>query len=350
MNLKPFLSWCASHGISSCLDVKVADGGYRYTVLKPGGIDLVQEQINLVQCPLKVCLIGSDASQLANHLAYEVALGSKSKFAPYLATLPDRSAFAETLPRFWSAERLESVADGGFLRRTVQADQPRVASVQDPWALACVDSRANHLPDNSFALTPLLDMINHSGNAKTSATVQNGILSLNVARSSLPTTEPTLFEGLFRRPQSREVRISYGELTNLQTLVNYGFVEQGNPHNIELMHVLMLRRQPVTVKISKDGSIDPLAVSTIRLYVPTTADDEFLTGNRPSPASPPFLSNRNEIEVHALLLGFLEDSITDARYKLPEQDPLIVPYLEERAKTLQMAANKIKDRFPALVG
>jgi hypothetical protein len=51
-------------------------------------------------------------------------------------------------------------------------DRLRFDEVDGPWALACVDSRSNFLPDNAYSMTPrMLDMLNHDSRVKTSARV-----------------------------------------------------------------------------------------------------------------------------------------------------------------------------------
>lgn len=243
MNLKPFLSWCATHGIVTSLDVKVratdaVDGNHRYTVLKAGCDRNDDEVLNLLQCPLDACITASSTSELADRLAFEASLGESSIYAPYIDTLPDLSAFYN-LPRFWPLNRFELVvsADGGFLQKELQADHHRLSSVSNVWAMACVDSRANFVSsvDNrKFSLTPVLDLINHDSKVKTSARVKYGDLFLDVATESVRQRETAqLYK--FLRPPETEVCISYGDLTNMQTLLNYGFVRPDNPCNTEYL-------------------------------------------------------------------------------------------------------------------
>jgi hypothetical protein len=342
MNLKPFLSWCVSHGISTPLEVKVRPSdGYRYTVIKGDtGRNGDKVNVNLLQCPLDACITASSSTELADRLSFEASLGAASKYAPYIDTLPYQSAF-RNLPRFWSPERLElvAVADGGFLQRSVAADQPRVSSVSDPWALACVDSRANFLPDMSYSMTPILDLINHDSTVKTSARVTEGDLFLDVATESI-VDEPAIF-GLFR--SEPEVRMSYGQLTNLQTLLNYGFVQPENPFNTESILVNVVRQPPCMAEVRSDGTIEPISLGMLRRYLATSEELET------APSVPlVLLSRRNEVEVYALIACFLEESIYEAKRGVDasKDDSLVLNYLVGRVHTLQKGLARIQQEYP----
>lgn len=312
-----------------------------------------------MQCPLEACLTASSSTALAERLSLEASLGAASQFAPYIATLlPDRAAFVPYLPRFWDAQRLQLATDGGALQRAVTADQPRQDAVSDAWALACVDSRCNVLPDSSYALTPVLDLINHDGAVQTSAQVVNGVLFLDVAAKSIvpPQPEPILGQPPLEEPQ--EVCISYGDLTNLQALLNYGFVvEPGmNRHNTESFQVSVFRQAPVTATVRWDGSMDPLALGVLRRHLATAKELETCdleSGYRNS-LMVPFLSRRNEVDVYALMAGYLEEAAHEARLgaeiATKHNDALVSAYLAGRLCTLQSGLDRIQKLYPEVLG
>jgi hypothetical protein len=315
--------------------------GYRYTVIKgdTGRTGDKQVNTNLLQCPLDACITASSSTELADRLSFEASLGAASKYAPYIDILPDQSAF-RNLPRFWPPERLELVADGGFLQRSMAADQQRLSSVSDPWALACVDSRANFLPDMSFSLTPVLDLINHDSTVKTSARVTEGDLFLDVATESILNNEPAIFD-LFR--SEPEVRMSYGKLTNLQTLLNYGFIQPENPFNAESILVNVVRQPLCMVEVRSDGTIEPLSLGMLRRYLATSEELET------APSGPlVLLSRRNEVEVHALVACFLEESIYEAKRGVDasKDDSLVLNYLVGRVHTLRKGLARIQQEYP----
>ena len=87
------------------------------------------------------------------------------------------------MPRFWSEEKLAKVAefDGGNIFQRVQDVKYKCKEKDlDAWAYAIVQSRANHLQDKTYAMTPLLDMLNHDSSSKTSARILENELVLSV--------------------------------------------------------------------------------------------------------------------------------------------------------------------------
>jgi hypothetical protein len=375
MNLKPFLSWCTAKGIKTPLEVQWNrnDGGIsRYTVLQQPLFPEVEdtgELFNLIRCPLRACLIASSIPGLADRLLFEVSLGTESDFSPYINVLPpvqDRRLL--DLPRFWPPTRLDMVTDGGFLQRELIDDTTRLSAALSTirqgdkeenyhWALAIVDSRANILPDGRFALTPMLDMINHNASVPTSAriltnnnnndrhdgTMDDGILHLNVAAHSIR-----------HIPHGDEVRISYGEFSNLQTLLQYGFVDTHNPFNRELVKIPLFRQSPVYVTVDARGSIDSVSLSVLRKSLATDSELEGCftkMENEGSRLLVPFLSSRNEIETHALIGSYIEESIHQARSGATTSvasDALLRSYLLERAQTLQRGLDRIQKQFPQI--
>jgi len=385
MNLKPFVAWCAAQGIVSPLDVRVRENGARYMVLKEEEVDRISSSITpdskvrLVECPMEACLTAPSAEGLVDRLLYERSLGEDSQWAPWLAILPQQvSDYHESMPRFWSPERLARVTDGGILREELQADRDRVEAVTDPWALAVVDSRCNILPDGSYALTPWLDLLNHDGAVPTTARIvhndddRTDTFVLEVAAESIPgtpketaatatRTPSSLLGNLFQRrspppPSPPEVCISYGDLTNLQTLMNYGFVTD-NPCNTERVDVHILRQPyPIRAEIQASGSVDSIALGALRRLLAT---EEELQQAQTSEqlerfALVPFLSHRNEVETHAVIVGFVEEALDEARRGAAAanaaQDALVGRYLSGRVRTLQTGLDRIRSKFPQVFG
>mmetsp|Transcript_51872 Transcript_51872/g.155677 ORF Transcript_51872/g.155677 Transcript_51872/m.155677 type:complete len:134 (+) Transcript_51872:125-526(+) len=126
-----FLAWCTERGISTPLTLlgSPQDPSYRYlaapadSALAPGS--------TIVRAPLDACLIDDSLEGLAERVAREKSLGTTSEYAPYLDILPELdSPSVKAMPRFWAAERLGSVTDGGQLEARMREDErPRV----DPW-------------------------------------------------------------------------------------------------------------------------------------------------------------------------------------------------------------------------
>jgi len=302
-------------------------------------------------------------------------------------------------------------------------------------ALACVDSRSNFLRDGSLSLTPVLDMINHSPLVGTSAAVaetstdddertqrkKERRLRLDVETQSLlrlpnggpvtaalPREKKNFFSDLFAMSPNRkqqqndvdnaynvdEVRCSYGDLTNLQTLVDYGFVADDNPCNRERFAVKLLGSSPsslasrtpspqvVTVAAQSVGSIDFASVSLIRraLATPEELRDNNIAAaaaaapippqqrqRQPRRSSPllvsvPKLSDRNEMETWGLIAGYLQDAVDDCRSccffggggesapgpPVSENDDLIRRCLLNREALLRTALRRIQRDRPEL--
>ena len=419
MNLKPFLAWCTAKGIVSPLDVRENRHGgsssvFRYTVLRDE-IDRSTDKTRIFLAPLSACITAPSNEALADRLLYEKSLGDASIFAPYLATLPslDDDSYLATLPRFWSRERLDCVSDGGCLLEQVEMDARDRLKGRDPWAMAVVDSRCNLLADRSYALTPLMDFLNHDGAIPTTARVlqkeqqqhfnhndldDESIFVLEVSTATLPSpvnvSEPELemvvvpeekkksiLNSLFpfmsntnsKQNENRmttsakddfnrhqeEVCISYGDLTNLQTLLNYGFVLLPNPHNVEVVSVPLLGLPaPIAVECDARGRVDPLALGALRRALATpeelsTALPNEWTAQLETFSMSPYLTPRNELEVHAVLAGFVQQAVQDAEYGAlaakRQDDTLVADYLRGRAATLQLTLDKIQSKFPQVL-
>ena len=94
-------------------------------------------------------------------------------------------SWQNTYYAFWSEEKLAKVAefDGGNIFQRVQDVKYKCKEKDlDAWAYVIVQSRANHLQDKTYAMTPLLDMLNHDSSSKTSARILENELFLSVEK------------------------------------------------------------------------------------------------------------------------------------------------------------------------
>lgn len=375
----PFLSWCTSRGISTPLQL-VGDGTYRSMRLPPTEAELrrmstsPQGHINVVTVPLDACIIGKDLPTLVDRLKYEKSLGSDSTFAPWLDLFPTIDEF-QGMPRFWSPERLEFVKkfDGGQLEARMEIDQQRIDQCDDQWALACVDSRSNFLPDETYSLTPLLDMFNHDARYKTSARVDGGDrLMLEVASDSILSPQKSKTEtditkesdwtsqvfgflkGTSNEKKSgyqggKECFVSYGPFDNVELLSNYGFVALDNVCNIEQFKVrsLSMGSGPAILVVDSEGTIDNLfntmSLNALRMSLALGSELEDYSGNGK-------ISDRNEIEMYALIAGELEEAVYEAKTGEAEAeirgDQLVKQYLEARRRTLGNGVKWLKAKYP----
>jgi len=220
----------------------------------------------------------------------------------------------------------------------------------------------------------MLDMFNHDSMATTRANVilasknndddnndqvKEEMLSLRVNR---------LYEA------GEEVFISYGDLTNLDTLVDYGFVDKQNTQNKESIAVRMLRYPTTIATIDYDGQIDSGAIASLRqLFANDVEVDQAharLRGEQengvrndvtvsPSTSTTTTMSlfarpisDRNEEEVFSLLASALDGDMDEARTGAKEaslphiNDELVVDYLTARANHLEKALKLIAKKYP----
>lgn len=410
MNLKPFVAWCVSNGIQTPLEIRqrTQNGiASRYTVFanerqEEVAIDKAKEKIKerppfttILQCPLRNCIIESSMEKLAHRLVMEKAMGDQSFYAPFIATLPLREEQLPDLPRFWSMERLEGVTDEGFLYDAVQEETEELQQQQEQqqqqhksmvvdvnsdgndtelllWARAVVDSRAHFLPGGCFALTPVFDMINHDANIQTKAAIidqppEGPAFCLSIALRGKKTRKAERRRlSLGKKADSEaeeEVCISYGDhLTNLQTLLKYGFVQKFNPNNIEFVRLLVMGlRESLIIQIHDDGKVasPSTSLSTLRKFFAQGHGEEMRKiddasfGGEPGTTSLlmiPVLSRRNEVEVQALIAGFVEKSLSEAKEGASNccGDPLVNRYLIERARVLQAFLTRTAAKFPEI--
>ena len=409
-----FWSWCAAKSIHTCLDIRQdATDGSRYTVLREqptaDNTSNKNHHVNLLQVPLQACITADTSEELADRLLWETQHLETSDYAPYLHLLITHcqlSQFQESLPRFWSPQRLDSVTDGGWLQRALERDalrtnhyynsasskqQPQQNHQVDPrraWALAVVDTRSHFLPDGRYILTPVLDMINHDptvqettlrvvvvedvANDEKPAQQQSvsssqeddhhhRALCLDIHKDSLvvATTSPTgpsastasslswmdqfstwkkgargaaPAAATTTRKRPNEVCISYGDFTNLHTLMQYGFVASSNnqAHNTESVFIRTIRGVAATVTV-RQGSICSSSSSS----------DDALARLRQA--------LDNDEDVYALVAGELQvaaDQAGEGAARTSANDALVATYLEQRRATLEEALAKIRLDFP----
>lgn len=348
----PFISWCTAQGIITPLKLCGESSPYRYMEFDAPDFSITSSPTitdNILQVPLNACIIAETPEKLSQKLANERDLGEDSFYAPYINVLPslkmlddDDDGPLTSMPRFWSRERIDLVsnADGGQIERKLKEDERKDL---DPWAYACVTSRANYVQGHGFAMTPILDMINHDASVSTSAKIVKGDDGSN---SQIDDVLHLSIQSKFSIGD--EVFISYGDLTNLETLCNYGFVSNTNTCNKESIDVLMMRKAPVKVTISdSDGSIDIGSLATLRSYLATPSEIE--NANNAYFTSP--ISDSNEEEVYSLIASFIDESIADAIEGVENvkgKDDLVERYLQKRAETLKRGLENVKKKFPFL--
>lgn len=360
MQTKAFLSWCASQGVTTPLKLQGTDS-YRYmacetdltgNIIKApikvretrgsaeGTVEILSNWCN--RCELtksfilstflfyeKSCLTADTPEALAEILAHERSLGSKSKYKPWLDILPTIDGQLGSMPCFWDPKRFEHITDGGQLQQKVLRDERKDI---DPWALACVSSRVNFLDDFSLSMTPLLDMLNHDPEVGTKAKIKDGELSLDVDKT-------------FKAGE--EVFISYGELTNLETLCDYGFISKNNPCNAETIDVRVIRRPPLPVPVYADGSISNDSLKVLRSYLATEEEIEGEQEQAELLAFSKPVSKRNEEEVIALLSVTLDDAVDAAKFGAENvvDDEVVLTYLSARAETLKTGLKIVEKKL-----
>jgi len=333
-----FLGWALAQGIQTPLDLAVRSDGY-YTTCSQA----ISSNEEILRVPLSACILADDLESLADRLKFERDQGPQSFWSPYLDALPsldDKRLLA--MPRFWDRTRLEQVTDGGQLQTKMTRDEKKDI---DQWALACVDSRANFM-GQKYSMTPMLDMINHDCSIGTKAKVvedkgfaeQGDVLSLLSAKSY--TTGDEAF-------------INYGNLSNLDTLADYGFVTKNNLCNMESIDVRLMGVEPFLINVFADGSIDSGVKATLRYQLASSEDLEvfssFEKGNGLGVLAKP-LSDMNELDVHSFIASTLDEEAYAAKSGAEETngDYLVSTYLSERAKVLDLAIEKIKLKYPDL--
>lgn len=195
-------------------------------------------------------------------------------------------------------------------------------------------------------MTPVLDMINHDSSVPTKARINKDkgfsefgdVLCLESGRSYA---------------KGDECFISYGNLNNLDTLVDYGFVTKGNPCNCESINVQMIGREPLSITVYADGSVDNGAKANLRYVMANEEELEIFSsiekGAGLGVLTKP-LSDRNELDVQSFIASTLDEAAYDAREGATAagEDTLVKVYLEERAKLLDLGVLRIKAKYKDL--
>ena len=351
--LSEFKDWCASQGILTPLDLKVrGEDNYRYMEYSDDeSFTNRPEKLEdgpILMVPLKACITAESPEMLSKELAKEKELGDQSFFAPYINVLPSiESKYLQSMPRLWPKEKLEETIefDGGQIYNKVQMDRIQKKDFNlDPWADACVTSRANYILDKGYAMTPILDFLNHDSASQTSARIIEDDLFLSV-------------EG--NNQKGDEVFISYGDLTNIETLCNYGFVSETNKFNKEIVDVKMIRKTPVPVTIDDQsgGSLDVGSLATLRSYLAPMEEVEAILAKddnlsmRTVYMKP--ISDSIEEEVYSFIASFVDEAIYDAtkgiEWAQSNQDKLMELYYTERVKVLKKGIAFMKKKIPDLL-
>ena len=410
------LSWSTANGLKTPLQFRQNEiTGYRYVVMDPTELDklstiptpdsITTTMTDLIDAPLSLSMTSKTSDGLADRLLFEQLRGEDSFYAPYLATLPSLESFQKTLPRFWKDDtaRWEYIqADQGQLHAAVELDDERLKLSCDDWAQAVVDSRSHFVPPNGdeYALTPVLDMINHESSITTKMLRQNDEdgndtsndrIRLQIATSALYTTNnhpsssddkesssnnpflaplQNFFGGRSSSSSSptptlitpdTEVCMSYGSMPNVEFLLNYGFVPTDNPHNVETLEIPLIRLdKPIRVAVQANGQLDNL--QPLRQALVNRQEVEELAlrddGSDNKATSPDnddtIISKRNELEVLALVGGTLEEAVYDLKAPIDRaveaQDALVATYLRERQSTLQACLTQLQQEYPELFG
>lgn len=335
------------------------------------------DQVNVVRAPLDACIVGEDWETLVEKLKHERAKGSESDYAPWLDLFPTLDDFKD-MPRFWTPELRELVRsyDGGQLEARMEIDKLRFEQVDDQWALAVVDSRSNFLPDSTFAMTPMLDMFNHNSRVKTSARVDGGdrfwldvdsdsiLLGGQNSDSAGKSAEPDwkdqlmgMFGGVLGSNEpiykpGTQVFVSYGDFDNMETLCNYGFVDPDNVANSETFRVRLMGKAPAFLVVDPKGSVDNIInqMSLTDLRVALATPEELDSLEEMGWSGMGKMTDRNEVEVFALVAGELEEALYDAKAGAEEAErrgeTAVALYLKGRQNTLERGRSWLKENFP----
>lgn len=351
-----FKDWCTSNGIITPLDLQVRSengGDYRYMVYSSdqsiAGRRPEKLSGPILRIPLDACIVSDTLEGLTKELEKEKSLGKDSYFAPYINILPVLdSPSLQSMPRFWSEEKLEKVSefDGGQIYQRVELVKSTCKEYNlDPWAYACVNSRANFLDGKGYAMTPILDMINHDGSSKTTASIIENELFLSIEKDF---------------SFGDEVFISYGTFSNVETLCDYGFVDlENNNCMTECVDVRMIRKTPVKVTIdgNANGRIDLGSLAILRSYLASPEEVEALLCNDDTISMNTVytrpISDANEEDVYSFIASFIDEAIYDGKagiqWAKENHEDMIENYLNGRVKILTKGLKFIKRKFPNLL-
>lgn len=192
----------------------------------------------------------------------------------------------------------------------------------------------------------MLDMINHDGTAQTRARIEVD-KGFSGSGDVLHLTSGTSYS------KGQEAFISYGNLANIDTLADYGFVEENNIHNTESIEVRMMRQRPFPITIYADGSVDAGSKANLRYCLANEEELEIFSnlekGQGLGVLAKP-LSDRNELDVNSFIASTIAEASDEARAGADDarDDGLVYTYLSERAKLLDLAVDRIKAKYPDL--
>jgi hypothetical protein len=195
-------------------------------------------------------------------------------------------------------------------------------------------------------MTPVLDMISHDGTVQTRARIDRD-KGFSGSGDVLHLTSGKDYS------KGEEAFISYGNLANLDTLADYGFVTENNPCNSESVEVRMMRRQSFPLTVYADGSIDAGSKANLRYNLATKEELEVFNtleeGQGLGILAKP-ISDRNELDVNSFIASTIAEASDEARAgaDYSQDDELIRKYLLERAKLFDLAIQRIKSRYPDL--
>mmetsp|Transcript_25977 Transcript_25977/g.52287 ORF Transcript_25977/g.52287 Transcript_25977/m.52287 type:complete len:194 (-) Transcript_25977:90-671(-) len=191
-------------------------------------------------------------------------------------------------------------------------------------------------------------MINHDGTAPTCARIDKD-KGFSGAGDILHLTTGKSFS------KGDEAFISYGALTNLDTLADYGFVTPQNPFNSESVQVRMMRRDPFPITVFADGSVDAGSKATLRYYLANEAElEQFSTLEDGTGLGiiAKKISDRNELDVSSFIASTLAEAAYEAQMGAEDatiaDDGLVSTYLKERANTFNLAIERLKRKYPDL--
>lgn len=193
----------------------------------------------------------------------------------------------------------------------------------------------------------LMRKINHDSSVATRARLDEGDGATESGGGALCLTSGRSYS------RGEEVFISYGNLSNLDTLVDYGFVIEKNPCNSESISVQMIRKPPFTLTVLADGSVDSGSMATLRWYLANEEEVEIFSslekGSGLGVLARP-LSERNELDVQSFIASTLDEALFDAKVGAAEagDDDLVRRYLNGRSILLNEGIQKIRSKFPNL--
>merc|ERR1712071_344218 len=148
--------------------------------------------------------------------------------------------------------------------------------------------------------------------------------------------------------KGEEVFISYGDLSNLETLCNYGFVDMENIFNTEFVTVQMIRKSPVRVIIDdqRDGAIDSNSVAILRSYLASPEEIASSNGLFNEPIA-------DEEGVYSLIASFVDEAIYDGKHGIAwakeNHDTLLQNYFIARVNVLNKGLEFIQKKFPDIL-